>query len=61
MTARKKTHPDWVRPAERPIVTIRPSNYEPSKAELEEDISVDVTPEELAEAATMPVEVITER
>ena len=61
MTARKKTRPDWVPPAERAVVTLKPSNYEPSKAELEEDISVDVTPEELAEAATRPVEIITER
>ena len=61
MAARKKTHPDWVPPDQRPSVTIKPSNCEPSKAELEDDISVDVPPEELAEAATRPVEVVTER
>ena len=30
---------------DKPIVTIRPPSYQPSKAEIEEDVSVDATPE----------------
>ena len=40
---------------ERPAVMIKPASYQPSKAELEEDVSVDATPEELAEAALRQV------
>ena len=38
-------------PAKRRIAEIVRSDYQPSKAELEEDISVPVTLEELAKAA----------
>ncbi|MDE0380463.1 MAG: hypothetical protein OXI20_14590 [Rhodospirillales bacterium] len=30
------------------VVRVPPTSYQPSKAELEEDMSVDATPEELA-------------
>ena len=30
---------------DKPVVTIRPPSYQPSKAEIEEDVSVDATPE----------------
>ena len=32
-------------------VCVRPATYQPSKAELEEDLSIDTTPEELARVA----------
>ena len=31
------------------VVPVKPYSYQPSKAELEEDVSVDATPEALAE------------
>ena len=41
----------------KPDLLIRPSKYQPSRAELEEDMSVDATPEELARAALRHVNV----
>ena len=35
----------------KPIVRLHPASYQPKKAELEEDMSIDATPEELAKAA----------
>ena len=32
---------------EKTAVTVKPFSYQPSKAELEEDMSVDATPDEL--------------
>ena len=34
-------------PDEKPTVRVRPYSYQPSKAELDEDVSVDATPEEV--------------
>ena len=34
----------------KPVVELMPSMYQPSKAELEEEIHIDATPEELARA-----------
>ena len=34
----------------KPKVRVKPFSYQPSKAELEEDMSVDATPEEIARA-----------
>ena len=34
---------------DRTTVQVRPFSYQPSKAELEEDVSVDATPEVLAD------------
>ena len=36
-----------------------PATYQPSKAELEEDMAIDTTPEELARAALQPMTVKT--
>ena len=36
--------------ADRPTVRLKASKYQPRKAELEADMSVDMTPEQLAEA-----------
>ena len=43
----------------KPVVRLRPASYQPKKAELEEDMSIDATPEELAKAAFRPVTVET--
>ena len=45
------------RPLRKPIVSVKSSSYQPSKAELEEDVSVNATPRQLAEAALATVEV----
>ena len=42
-------------------VHVKPTTYQPSKAELEEPIHLDATPEELARAVMQPVTVITDR
>ncbi len=44
-------------PEEKPVVTVRPYNYQPSKTELEEDISVDASPEHIRDALMRPVRV----
>ena len=45
-------------PKQKPVVRVRPHTYQPSKAELEEDVRLDATPEELARAVLRPVRVI---
>ena len=45
----------------RPTVHVKPTTYQPSKAELEEQIRVDATPEELARAVMQPATVIADR
>ena len=40
----------------RPVEMVR-SDYQPSKAELEEDVSIDASFEELMQAAVEPVEI----
>ena len=42
---------------ERPVVEVVDSSYQPSKAELEEDVRIDATPEELLRAVLRPVTV----
>ena len=37
-------------PTKEPAVELKPSDYQPSKAELEADMSLDTTPEKLAKA-----------
>ena len=43
------------RPPERHHVTVKPSSYQPSKAELEADVSVKATPEGLRDAVMRSV------
>ncbi len=45
-----------------PTVRLKPSSYQPSKAELEEPVTVpeDTTPEDLARAVVTPVNVVEE-
>ena len=42
-------------------VHVKPTTYQPSKAELEQQICLDATPEELARAVMQPVTVIADR
>ena len=44
---------------DKPVVRVKPATYQPSKAELEEDASIDTTPEELARVALQPMTVKT--
>ena len=37
-------------PSIRPVITLKPERYQPTKAELEEDVSIPITPEKLAKA-----------
>ena len=39
-------------------VRVKPHRYQPSKAELEEDVHIDTTPHRLALAVLQPVKVI---
>ncbi len=48
-------------PAPPREIHVKPTTYQPSKAELEEQIRLDATPEELARAVMQPVAVITDR
>lgn len=50
-------HSEPVDLTQRPTVRIKPSNYQPSKAELEEDMSIETTPEELCRVALQPVNI----
>ena len=47
-----------MKPESRPTVHVKPHNYQPSKAELEEPIKLDCTPDELASLILMPVRVV---
>ena len=38
------------KPKEKPVVRVRPFQYQPSKAELEADINVDASPEDVRDA-----------
>ena len=43
---------------DKPVVRVQPATYQPSKAELEEDMSIDTTPEEFARVALQPMKVV---
>ena len=53
----KKTDPKFVPPKDRPEVEIVNPDYQPSKAELEEDARLDATFEEAVKALTRPVRI----
>ena len=44
-------------PKEKPVVRLKRSGYQPSKAEMEEDVSIDATPEAVARAVLTPVRI----
>lgn len=55
---KKKRRPTKESPHKKPrVVEIVRSDYQPSKAELEEDMSIDASFEELMQAVTEPVEI----
>lgn len=45
------------KPKEKPTVRVRPFRYQPSKVELEADVSVDASPEEIRDAHKRSVRV----
>ena len=45
----------------KPVVEVEPYSYQPSRAELREDMSIPTTPEELAKAVVRDVEVVTKK
>ena len=45
----------------KPVVTLKPDRYQPTKAEMEKDITVPVSPERLAKAAVRDVTVRREK
>ena len=47
-----------VKRPDRPKVRVKPHKYQPKKAELEEDVNIEATPDELARAALAPVKVL---
>ena len=42
---------------EKPVVRLKKSGYQPSKAEMEEDVSIDATPEAVARAVLTSVRI----
>ena len=54
MTCRQQTQKGRDR---KPVVRLKRSGYQPSKAEMEEDISIDATPEAAARAVLTPVRI----
>lgn len=44
-------------PTDRPTIRLKRSSYQPSKAELEEEVRIDATPEELAKALAREVNI----
>ena len=45
-------------PHNRPVVRVKPSTYQPTRAELREEVRIDATPEELARTVLRPVRVV---
>ena len=41
--------------SKKKIVKVQPMAYQPTKAELEADVSIDATPEELVQSVIQPV------
>ena len=55
--ANRKQHPPPVPMDNRPTVRLKSNRYQPSKAELNEEIQIDATPEELARAVLRDVNI----
>ena len=43
---------------DRPEVRLKPNSYQPNKKEMLEDVSINVTPGELADAVLWPVSLV---
>ena len=52
-----KKNSDFVPIKDRPTVDLVRSDYQPSKAELEQDMRIDVTPDALAKAIVSPINI----
>lgn len=57
---RTQSRPATAIARDRKVVAVRPYTYQPSKAELDADVWIAATPEELARAILQPVTVKTE-
>ena len=44
--------------ADRPTIRVKPHSYQPSKAERDEPINLNATPDQIALAAVTPVRII---
>ena len=44
-------------PKDPPTIRLKRRSHKPTKAEMEEDMSIDATPEELARAVLQPVKI----
>ena len=42
----------------RPEVRVKPSAYQPTKSEIEEDVRIEASPEDVIRAAFQPVNVV---
>ena len=54
---KRPNYGDATPPVTAPLVRVKPHAYQPSKAELEEPIRVNATPQQLAKAVVTPVRV----
>ena len=59
MTKKPKRRVVKAESSAKPVVWLRSATYQPSNAELEEDMAIDTTPEELARVALQPITVKT--
>lgn len=41
-----------------PLLRVKPRSYQPTKADLEADVGIETTPDELAEAVLRPVKLV---
>lgn len=48
------------KPKEKSVVRVRPFHYQPLKAELEADVTVDASPEAVRDALMRSVKVVTD-
>ena len=46
---------------QKPVVRVRPHTYQPSKTELDEEVRLDATPEDLVRAVLQPVQIVEDR
>ncbi len=46
---------------DKPTVRVKSHTHQPSKAELDEPVKVDATPDELAMAVLRPIKMVTDR
>jgi hypothetical protein len=59
MTKKPKRRVVEAESSAKPVVWLRSATYQPSNAELEEDMAIDTTHEELARVALQPITVKT--